>query len=93
MQPFDVVRFEAAIGCDRFTFDAERADVVALGDAPQAMAWTLAERYAALAAEMHGDPALRHCDTGRAFARELKAGFGAKIWRLEIRRYPADVVF
>ena len=42
MRPFDVVRFEAEIGSDRFAFDAERADVVALGDSPQTLARTLA---------------------------------------------------
>lgn len=54
MRPFDVVRFEAEIGSDRFAFDAERADVVALGDSPQTLARTLADEYRAMADELRG---------------------------------------
>ena len=93
MRPFDVVRFEAEIGRDRFAFDAERADMVALGDSAQMLARTLAAEYRAMADEMQNDPGLRHCDSGHAFANELKRRRGAKIWKLELRFYPADVVF
>ena len=93
MRTFDVVRFEAEIGSDRFAFDAERADVVALGDSPQTLARTLADEYRAMADEMQGDPGLRHADPGYAFAMELKRGRGAKIRGMRRRTYPAGAVF
>ena len=93
MRPFEVVRFEAEIGRERFAFDAERADVVALGDSPQTLAWTLAAEYRAMADEMRNDPGLRHADSGYAFAMELKRGRGARIWGMRRRTCPAGAVF
>ena len=42
---------------------------------------------------MNDDPALRHCDSGYAFAVELKRKHNARIWDIKRAFYPADAIF
>lgn len=91
-RPFDITAFTADFHGERYRFSAERATVTALDPRNADTAKRFAEEYATMAGMMRSDPGLRHCDSGHAFAVELKRQ-GAKVWQLKMRHYPKDTIF
>ena len=93
MNQFDITAFTAEIGGSRYQVIAEDSSVLPVGSASVAVAKNLGREYAALQDEMSDDPALRHCDSGYAFAVELKRKHNARIWDIKRVFYPADAIF
>lgn len=93
MNQFDITAFTAEIGGSRYQVIAEDSSVLPVGSASVAAAKNLEREYAALQDEMNDDPALRHCDSGYAFAVELKRKHNARIWDIKRAFYPADAIF
>ena len=93
MKQFDIVEFTAEIDSLRYRVRARGCLVSPIKSASHYVAKNLAEEYKSIKAEMSSDPGLRHCDSGYAFASELKKRYKAKIWDIKMKFYPEDAVF
>lgn len=93
MTQFDITAFIAEIDGSRYQVAAEDSSVLPVGSASIATAKKLEREYAALQDEMNDDSALRHCDSGYAFAVELKSKRNARIWNIKRVFYPNDAIF
>lgn len=92
MRAFDITDFTAEIDGVPFAVSVRRRVVSAPDDAARPKAIALRHELEALAASMRSNMALRHCDLGYAFAKQLKDE-GAVIRNLKREFHPADAVF